>query len=163
MDFLAWLEQSGFSVWMRESPSVWAYPTILFLHKLGLGFLVGASMVIDLRVLGFSPGLPLEPFKKFFPVMWFGFWVNALSGVLLLMIDATHLLANPLFYIKLGFIALAVLCGRLISNRVFGDSLVDRRSHLQLTCKVLAGASLVSWIGAITAGRLTAYLFTTAG
>jgi hypothetical protein len=160
MDFLAWLEQSAFSVWMRESPSVWAYPTVLFLHTLGLGLLVGTSMVLDLRILGFSASLPLEPFKKFIPVMWLGFWINALSGVLLVMIDATRLMANPLFYMKLGFIALAVLSGRLISRRVFPAPFVNMEP-LQMTSKVLAGASLVFWIAAITAGRLTAYLFTT--
>ena len=56
MHFLTWLEQSGFSTWIRESPSVWAYPTVLFMHTLGLGFLVGGSMVLDLRALGFSDG-----------------------------------------------------------------------------------------------------------
>jgi hypothetical protein len=67
MEFLARLEQSGFSTWVRESTSVWAYPTVLFLHTLGLGFLVGASMVIDLRLLGFSNELPIAPMKKVFP------------------------------------------------------------------------------------------------
>jgi hypothetical protein len=161
MDFLVWLENSGFSTWMRESPSVWAYPTVLFLHTLGLGLLVGTSMVMDLRVLGFSSSLPLEPFKKFFRVMWIGFWVNALSGVVLVMIDATRLLANPLFYVKLGFIALAILSGRLISVRVFRDPRLDSGS-VQATNRLLAAASLCFWIGAITAGRLTAYLFSNA-
>jgi hypothetical protein len=157
MDFLASLEQSGFSTWIRESPSVWAYPTILFLHTVGLGFLVGASIVIDLRVLGFSPNMPLEPMRRFVPVMWFGFWVNAASGVVLLMIDATKMLVNPLFYIKIGFIALAVVSGRLIANRVFATP-VDK-TPIGATGRILAGASLFFWMGAITAGRLTAYLF----
>src|SRR5262245_16387617 len=143
---------------MRESPSVWAYPTILFLHTIGLGFLVGTSMVIDLRVLGFSHNLPLEPMKRFFPVMWFGFWVNAASGLVLVMIDATSMLVNPLFYIKIGFIALAMLSGRLIGSRVFHDPLIDK-APVPVTGRVLAGASLFFWIAAITAGRLTAYLF----
>src|SRR5262245_16082885 len=114
MDFLSSLEQSGFSTWMKESPSVWAYPTVLFLHTVGLGFLVGTSMAIDLRVLGFSPSLPLQPMKRFFPVMWAGFWINAASGVVLVIIDATSMLVNPLFYIKIIFITLAVISGRLI-------------------------------------------------
>ena len=160
MEFLAWVEQTGFSVWIRESPSVWAYPTILFLHTLGLALLVGASMVIDLRVLGFSSSLPLEPFKRFLPVLWLGFWVNAVSGVLLVMIDATRLLSNPLFYIKLGFIGLAIVCGRLIANRVFPHWPSADGGIVQTCSWVLAGASLLFWIAAITAGRLTAYLFT---
>ena len=156
MHFLTWLEQSGFSTWIRESPSVWAYPTVLFMHTLGLGFLVGGSMVLDLRALGFSDRLPLEPMKKFIPLMWFGLIVNALSGVVLVMIDATSMLSNPLFYIKLAFIALALVSGRLLANQVFrepGSTIVSTSS------KVLAGASLVFWLAAITAGRLTAYIF----
>jgi len=162
MDFLASLEQSGFSTWVRESPSVWAYPTILFMHTVGLGFLVGTSMVIDLRVLGFSSDMPLAPMRKLVPVMWAGFWVNAISGIVLVVIDATSMLVNPLFYIKIGFIALATLSGRLIANRLFRDPTAVYVA-VPATARVLAGASLVFWLGAITAGRLTAYLGAHAG
>jgi hypothetical protein len=158
MDFLNNLEQSGFSTWVRESPSVWAYPTILFMHTVGLGFLVGTSIVLDLRVLGLSPNLPLQPMKRFVPVMWAGFWINAISGLILAVIDATSMLVNPLFYIKLSFIVLAMLCGRLIAKQIFTNSLAD--VPVGPGARILAGASLFFWIGAITAGRLTAYLFT---
>src|SRR5262245_15816055 len=158
MDFLNSLEQSGFSTWVRESPSVWAYPTILFMHTVGLGFLVGTSIVLDLRVLGLSPHLPLQPMKRFVPVMWAGFWINAISGVILAVIDATSMLLNPLFYIKLSFIVLAMFCGRLIARQVFTNSLAD--APVGSGARILAGASLFFWVGAITAGRLTAYLFT---
>jgi hypothetical protein len=162
MNVLVAIEQSAFSTWVRESPSVWAYPTILFLHTVGLGLLVGASMVIDLRMLGFSPAMPLEPMKKFFPVMWLGFWVNALSGVVLVMIDASKMLVNPLFYIKIGFIALAIISGRLIAKRIFSSSPVEKLA-VGTSTKVLAGASLFCWAAAVTAGRLTAYLFSQPG
>jgi len=157
MDFLRSLEQSSFSIWIRESPSVWAYPTVLFLHTVGLGFLVGSSMVIDLRILGFSRDLPMQPMKKLFPIMYAGFLVNALSGLLLLMIDASSMLTNTLFYIKLGFIALAVLSGRLIAGQVFNDS-YDGKAPAPVMVKAFAVASLVFWAAAITAGRLTAYI-----
>ena len=41
MELLASLENSGFGIWLRESPSIWAYPAVLTLHTLGLGVLVG--------------------------------------------------------------------------------------------------------------------------
>ena len=81
MDFLLRLEQSGLATWIRESPSIWAYPTVLFLHTMGIGFLAGASAAIDLRILGFAPKIPLSSMEKFFPVMYFGFWINAISGL----------------------------------------------------------------------------------
>jgi hypothetical protein len=157
MNFLHAIEQSGFSTWIRESPSVWAYPTILFAHTVGLGFLVGASMVIDLRMLGLAAEAPLGPMKKFFSVMWIGFGLTAVSGVLLVMIDATKMLTNPLFYIKIGFIGAALTCGRMIWKLSFQKPALE--AAFSRTSKILAGASLVLWIGAITAGRLTAYLF----
>jgi hypothetical protein len=46
MNLLASLEATGFASWLRESGSIWGYPTVLTLHTLGLGVLVGASTVI---------------------------------------------------------------------------------------------------------------------
>ena len=45
---------------MRESPSVWAFPTILTLHTTGMGILVGASWLLDLRLLGINRNVPLS-------------------------------------------------------------------------------------------------------
>ena len=61
MDLLASLESTDFASWLRESASIWGYPTVLTLHTLGMGVLVGASTVIDVRLLGAAPGIPLEP------------------------------------------------------------------------------------------------------
>ena len=162
MDLLAGLENSGFAAWVRESPSIWAYPSILFLHTIGLGFLVGASAAIDLRILGFARRLPLAPMEDFFPVVFIGFWINAVSGIALVMADATALLTNPVFYVKMGFIVLSVVSTRLIRSHVFRDPLVEK-GEVRMIGKVLAATSLVCWLGAITAGRLTAYLFANVG
>lgn len=148
MQFLAWLENTGFGTWVRESPSIFAYPSILFLHTVGLALLVGTNVAIDLRLLGRSRDLPLAPMESFFTVMWLGFWINALSGVALLVADATTKLINPVFYIKMTFIAFGFVTMVQIRKRVF---------HGASTGRGLAVASLVLWAGAITAGRLMAY------
>jgi hypothetical protein len=80
MELLASIENSGFATWVREAPSVLAYPTVLALHTFGMAFLVGTNAAIDLRILGVAPGLPLAPMERFFRVMLLGFWVNAVSG-----------------------------------------------------------------------------------
>jgi len=36
--FLETLENLGFSTWVRESPSKLAYPTILWLHVMGMAW-----------------------------------------------------------------------------------------------------------------------------
>jgi hypothetical protein len=157
MEFLVWLEQLSFSTWVRESNSLLAYPSFLTLHTLGLAFLVGINAAIDLRILGFAPRMPLAPMEKLFPVMVAGFWVNAVSGLVLTMADATTKLINPVFYIKMGFIALAVVNIQLLRVYVFRDPSLDKHPVL-MKGRILACTSLVFWTGAITAGRLTAYL-----
>jgi hypothetical protein len=162
MAFLVWLEQSGFATWVRESSSLWAYPTVLFLHTIGLATVVGVTAGIDLRILGVAPELPLAPMTKVFPIIWAAFWINAVSGTTLLIADATTKLTNPVFYIKMIFIVLALINLRMLKTRVFGDPQIDNRP-LSANAKMLAATSLIFWLGATVAGRLMAYIGPTAG
>ena len=157
MDFLLRLEQTGFSTWVRESSSLFAFPGILLLHTIGMALVVGISAGIDLRILGFAPALPLAPMEKFFPVLWIGFWINAATGTILVMQDATTKLVNWDFYLKMVFVALALINQRMLKKRVFRDPLIDK-APLSMNVKVLAVTSIFFWLGAITAGRLLAYV-----
>ena len=156
MSFLLSLENSAFGTWVRESKSLWAYPTILFLHTVGLGFLVGLNAAIDLRILGVARKVPLAPMESFYKIMWAAFWVNALSGTALLIADATTKLTNPVFYIKMSFVALAVINMVAIRRRVFHRRGFDVAAAAAFG-RALAITSLIFWGGAITAGRLMAY------
>ena len=86
MSFLTTLESTSFATWLRESNTIWAYPTVLTLHTVGLALLVGAS-ALDLA-LGFAPRIPLR-LSKSFRVMWFGFWLNLITGLMLFAADAS--------------------------------------------------------------------------
>ena len=158
MEVLSHVEQAAFFAWVRESRSLLAYPGILLLHTLGMAVVVGLIAGIDLRILGFAPALPLAPMRKFLPIMWAAFAVNAVTGTILLAADATTKLTNPDFFVKMGFIFLAVILQRLIDARVFPAAAVDDIIPLPRRTKVLAASSLVCWLGAITAGRLLAYV-----
>ena len=153
MSFLTAIEQSGFCTWVRESGSMWAYPLILFLHTVGLGFVVGTCMVIDLRLLGYAPRIPLKPIERFFPLLWAGFWISAISGTILLAADATTKVISTIFYVKMAFIALGVSLISKLRTSVLRDGSVPVSNG-----KLVAAISLACWAGAITAGRLQAYL-----
>jgi len=157
MDLLAQLQRSGVVTWVHESTSLFAYPSILLLHTIGMALVVGVAAAIDLRILGFAPAVPLAPMERFLPVLWIGFWVNAVTGAVLFAVDAPAKAANPDFLIKMAFIALALITLRLIRTRVFRDPEIDMRP-LTTEAKVLAGASLFFWLGAIVCGRLLAYV-----
>jgi hypothetical protein len=157
MDLFVWLESTGLASWVRESSSLLAYPTILFLHSLGMTIVVGLGIAIDLRILGVASDMALSPLQKLFPYLWLGFAINAASGALLLIADATTKFANPIFYIKLLCIGLAVAATVVLRNKVFLNPLADK-APVTSTARFAAVASLVFWIGAITAGRLMAYI-----
>ena len=155
--FFVWLEATSLSTWLRESPSLWAFPFVLILHTVGLAFFVGTNVAWDVRVLGFSLGIPLEALRRYFLVMWAGFWVNAFSGVLLLIAYPTKALTNPLFYAKLALIAFGVVLAFRIRREVNG---LAARADAPPMARMLAAVSLVCWIAVIFAGRLLAYTCT---
>ena len=152
-----WLEATPLSTWLRESPSLWAFPFVLILHTVGLAFFVGTNVAWDVRVLGFSLGIPLEALRRYFLVMWAGFWINAFSGVLLLIAYPTKALTNPLFYAKLALIAFGIVLAFRIRREVSG---LAARADAAPMARMLAAVSLVCWIAVIFAGRLLAYTCT---
>jgi hypothetical protein len=160
MEFLRAMEDSGFGIWVRESGSMWSYPTIIFLHAVGLTFVAGVNTAVDLRLLGFAPRLPVIAMEGLFPVMWVGFWINALSGAALLIADATTMMVSWVFWIKMAAIALAVVDLVLIRRLMFTGAPASalEPNLVPPRVKILAATSLLFWTTAMTAGRLTAYL-----
>ena len=152
-EFLSKLEQLPFSMWVLQSP----YSTILFLHGIGMALVAGFAAVIDLRLLGFAPGIPIKPMERLYPWMWWGFAINAVTGSSLLLADATTKGTNPDFWIKMVFVFSGIAVLKIMRKKVFGDPQLDQ-GPVSGTAKVLAWTSLVCWIGAITAGRLLAYV-----
>jgi hypothetical protein len=144
------IEQSGVAIWIRESGVLYGYPLILFLHTLGLSTLVGLSSAINLRLLGVAPGIPLASFDRLFWLMWGGFGLTAATGILLFVADATRHASNPAFVVKLVFVLLAVTALALIWTRVLHGQ--------QRGGGILAAVSLACWLGALSAGRLMAYI-----
>jgi hypothetical protein len=164
MAFLAWLSGSPVGEWV--SGSTWAYPSLLFVHTLGLGVLVGLNSAIGLRLLGFAPRVPVAAMEPLFPYMWAGFWVNAVSGSVLFIADAPKKAANPSFIVKLVLIGLAVVVMRKLRRHAFpiaenlnpsNRSNLSNPSVVTGRARMLAAMSLLLWVGAITAGRLMAY------
>jgi hypothetical protein len=149
-----WSENSAFFIWLRESPSVWAYPTVFFLHTLGLIFTVGACVVVDARLLGAAPQLPVAAFARYFRVIWIGVGVTLITGIVMLGSDPTTRLANRLFPLKMVFVVAAIGLTAVLRRRVASAGV---ESHVSLSTRALAVASIVSWLGAMASGKFAAY------
>ena len=156
MQLFAWLEGTGLSTWIREADSVWAYPTVLTLHTIGLGVLAGAAAILDLRLLGIGGRAPLAPMRTLFRFMWIGFSINAVTGVLLFAADATERGTSWLFFFKMMLVAAGVVTVVLIRRTVYETG--ENPVTVSRAARRLAIMSLVVWTAAVTAGRLLAYV-----
>jgi len=156
-ELLVSLEQSGLGSWVRDAPTIWAFPTILFLHTLGMAIVAGGSAMLSLMVLGFWPPAPMKPFARMFPWLWVAFGVNAVTGTMMLVADATNKLTSLDFYIKMALVFAGMFVLIRMRRQIFENPRLDD-VPLSASAKLLAWASLACWFGAITAGRLLAYV-----
>src|SRR5207253_9193363 len=115
------------SEWVRGSECICAFPTIVTVHNICMAFLAGGSIAIDLRLLGFAPGVPLKWTAGFVPLLWLAFAVIATTGTLLLIGYPTKALTNPLFYFKLGLIGLAIWLVYHLATDILRDPDIDQK------------------------------------
>ena len=156
MGVLDWLESGALGVWLRESPSIWALPMVYTLHTGGMAVLVGASWLLDLRMLGISQNTPVSAFRWVFPVVAIGLIVNVSTGILLFIQKATTWGTSIPFLIKMCLVIASAATLLPIRKYVLRDD-VDRH-EVSSNVRLMAIASIVAWSGAVTAGRLLAYL-----
>jgi hypothetical protein len=158
-DLLAWFELSALGRAMRDA-GPWAYALVNLAHILGIASLFGAVVLLDLRLLGLWPRVPVRSLSEAaVPVARTGFAVAAASGAALLATNATDYAGNPFLLIKFPAIALglinAVLLGRSAAWKAARASTPTTGQDRQLT--LMGGVSLASWITAVAAGRLIGY------
>jgi hypothetical protein len=132
--------------------SVWAYPALEIVHIGAFATVFGALMLLELRVFGAAPALPLKPLARLaVPVALAAFAIAAAAGLLMLISNATEIALNRAFQVKVGLIALAGVNAWWFHRR----GSVMRHDGVARAQSLL---SLLMWIGVITCGRLIAYI-----
>jgi hypothetical protein len=145
------IEDSALSEWLKQT--LYAFPVVLVLHALGMAAMAGTGMAFALRALGVARSARFSAMMRFFPVLWGGLVVNAFSGTLLLIAYPTKALTNPVFYLKVTLLGLALYAVLRLRDAA-------RAEEISAGTKWIAVASLLFWIGAIFAGRFLAYTYT---
>src|SRR5215208_5311074 len=121
MEYLTALYNSVFSTWIRESETVWAFPTILTVHTFGMLILVGCAWVVDLRLLGVGRTVPIGPLRPLFRWMWAAFWLNLVTGVLLFIGDPERKGTSLLFGFKMLLVIANLVIIRRLERSVYRD------------------------------------------
>lgn len=151
------LEASGFGAAIRQSR--WLYMIANIGHIVSLMVFAGAIAVMDLRMAGAlsatSPGYVLKAARR---VAIAGFVGLVVSGAFLFTAEASHVIVNRVFQIKLGLIALGLL------NIALFETLIAPKvkdlpplTLLPSGARATAVASISIWIAVAICGRSIAY------
>ncbi len=158
-DFFSWMESSALGLAIRDA-GPWAYAVINLAHILGISTLFGSILVLDLRLIGLWRRVPLAPLATVVtPIAGAGFVLAIATGICLLATNATEYVGNPFLLIKFG----AIVVGAFNVAAVNRSRAWQARGEREPTAgearqlRALGAVSLVSWLTAVSAGRLIAY------
>lgn len=156
-EYLHWLEDSTWATAIRQS--LWMYPALEIIHILGIVLLVGAAVLFDFRLLGFSKNLPVVEMSHYLlPWSQRGLILVIPSGLLLFITNAKTLGLDPTFWLKMALLMVAALNALLFHKFVFkGQFDLENPSRPSLHFKIPALVSMALWIAVIICGRLLAY------
>lgn len=155
MNLLVWIEESALAEYVRVS--AYGYPAMITLHSLGLAIMVGLSVVLSLRVLGFFNEIPYPSLYKLLKVAWIGFIVNTLSGSALFAAQATTYVTDVQFLLKMAFVIVGAILVAVLQGMVKAGA--DTWSAKPpAAARVVASLAICCWIFGMITGRLIAYL-----
>lgn len=147
------LERSGFGLLIRDA--VLIYPIANVVHVLAALIFFASVAIMDLCVLGALRADASEAvIARFRPVALGAFAALVGSGIILFTPEASAIVKNPSFQIKLALIAIGLLNVILLERAL-------KRGYPGMTARaarVPAAISLVVWLGVAAAGRYIAYI-----
>lgn len=156
--FCKWLEQTPIGVSVRQS--VWLFPAIETVHLLGLAALLGTIGAFDLRLMGLALQRQSIPSlrRRLLPWTWAAFAVQAITGALLFSSEATHMVRNPAFRIKMLLILMAGLQALVFHLTARGNLPSQIEAGPRLRERIAGLASLLLWIAVVAAGRWIGFI-----
>jgi hypothetical protein len=130
----------------------WMAAGLEIVHYFSMFVLVGSIAIVDLRVIGIA-GQQQSATKlaqRLFPWMWTALALNFLSGFVMFGAIAASYIRDSTFHMKMWVILAAVIFGIIVQWRV---PAWDKLPAMPIGAKLVAGVSLLLWVGAILAGN----------
>jgi uncharacterized membrane protein len=121
-----------------------------------MAMLVGASWLFDLRLLGVNRRVPLSGYRWVVPVVAIGLVVNVVTGAMLFMKSATVWGSSTPFFVKMALVFIGAAMLAPLRSQLRRSDADDTAGSGRV--RLLATASILVWVAAVTAGRLLAYL-----
>jgi hypothetical protein len=148
--------------WLTETPlsqtiqtTSWAIPGIQVVHIICLAALFAFALNLSLRVAG--RGLAVESLAslagRLVPAIWTCIGILFLSGSLLIIAEPFRTITNPVFYLKMGLLIVAIMLTLRLNWVARHTSGTPSGAHT-----AVAILSMLAWAGIIVAGRFIAYV-----
>ena len=132
--------------------SAWAYPALEVVHIFGIALLVGNLVLLEIRVFGRGSVLDIKALARLsLAAAGIGFFLAAASGLLMFASQASELLTNRAFTLKMILLMLAGSNAAWFHGRSSLDKL-DALARWQMVVSTLI------WLGVMTCGRWIAYV-----
>jgi len=149
MGFSEWLQHNSFVVWVNGS--VVTASSLEIIHYVGFFLLVGATAIMDLRVMGLAGKRQsaTQLAEQVFPWVWTGLVLATISGFLMYASDATEYLHNSIFHQKLYLCVLGVVFAVIVRRNV---PKWDKLPAIPGVARVIALISLALWVATILWG-----------
>ena len=158
-DLLTALENSGPAQLIANS--LWGFPILEIVHLSGLTLVFAGMVIIDTRLIGLRKDISAQAVLRIvLPFVWAGFAVSAFSGAWLFAFEASTLIGDGPFILKMALLALAG------ANALFMHKVGMRNIHAwdadampPAVVRISAAASLLMWLTILACGRLIAYFY----
>jgi hypothetical protein len=152
-----WLRDSIFGYFITQYK--WAWPAAETLHFIGMALLIGAVVVIDLRMLGVLKSFSFAPLHRLMRWGIAGFILNLITGFLFFAGDPGQYINNIAFQMKVLFIVMAGVNVLIFYLIPFAEVRKMRPGdNAPATAKVIAAASLFLWFGVMFWGRMLPFI-----
>lgn len=150
LPFFQWCEASSVGTVIRDSQ--WLFPVIESVHLLGLALMGGVVLLVDMRLMGLSvPRKPVAALaRELEPWLISTMIVMLTTGVLLYTSEPTKLYYNAAFWLKMEFLASAIVYTFTIRRKVLA---ADETRVGPVWGKLVALISIALWAGVGIGGR----------
>ena len=156
-EFAQNLYATPISTAIRETS--WIIPAVQSIHIVAVATVVGASLVMDLRLAGVlaTDQTPQSVVRRHLPWLWTAVGLLLATGLVLGTGEPFRVLINPVFWAKMALVLLGLLLTLLFRYPILHPDYRGDQAPMAGLVKPLAWASLVIWAAVIFCGRWIAY------
>ena len=153
------IEGGAINTWILSS--YWLWPLLEINHFVGLSLLLGAMLIVDLRLVGFLRQMDIMATHRLLPWATLGFLLNLATGTLFFFGDPARYSVNIGFQLKMILVLIAGLNALWFIWKINPHiGAWDAHGDTPRDAKVVAVLSLVAWMGVLLLGRLIPYIGT---